>query len=133
MSRKSLDQERAAYAWKSVQGQSGDYKNLAKSLPALIMSNGLMQTFAFMKAKEKKRHHIILGDHVCEWVLPRVLPGSWQPWRPDRFKEDFGTIMSALHSASSGTYRRASEESLEILRWLRQLADAAIADGAGQE
>ncbi len=48
---KTLDQIRAEYAWKCVQGVDDKYKNLAKGLPALVMSNGLMQTLAFLQGK----------------------------------------------------------------------------------
>jgi CRISPR-associated protein Cmr5 len=77
MSRKSLDQERAAYAWKCVQSvkdKQKDYKNLAKSLPALVMSNGLIQTLAFLKAKEKQEHHLTLGAHIVAWAMTSNKP-----------------------------------------------------------
>lgn len=44
----NLEQQRAAYAWNCVQNCSSDYVNLAKSAPALVMGNGLMQTLAFI-------------------------------------------------------------------------------------
>jgi len=34
--------------------------------------------------------------------------------------------MESLHGMSSGKYRRATEETLEILKWIRQLADAEV-------
>ena len=49
----TLDQQRAAYAWISVQGCNSDYVNLSKGAGALIMSNGLMATLAFYESKGK--------------------------------------------------------------------------------
>lgn len=36
----TLDQRRAADAWRCAQGKGKDYANLAKGLPALIMNSG---------------------------------------------------------------------------------------------
>lgn len=126
MSIKSLDQERAAYAWKcvTVQTANSDYRKLAKSLPALIMANGLMQTFAFLKSKEKQGHHLLLGAHICDWAMTEKKPAL--PESGDQFKSGFSKIMDGLLKMKPEDYRRATEESLAILRWIRQLADAAI-------
>ncbi|GAB4390158.1 MAG: hypothetical protein Kow0025_20300 [Thermodesulfovibrionales bacterium] len=110
MSGKSLDQMRAASAWRYVQRKSGEYKNLAKSLPALIMSNGLMQSLAFLKAKGKE-HHTDLGNQICKYVL-----------QVDTLEEG----LEKLHSMKGSQYRRATEEAIEVLKWIRQLADAVI-------
>ena len=126
MSKKSLDQERAAYAWKCVQNQPKDYKNLAKSLPALVMSNGLMQTLAFLKAKESQEHHATLGAHVVAWAMTSNKPDPSK--NGTAFKSGFHTIMKNLYKMNSSEYRRVTEETLEILRWIRQMADAAIKD-----
>ncbi len=66
----SLDQQRAAYAWECVQGCNGDYTNLAKAAPALIMNNGLMQALAFYQSKGKP-HHLALNKHTQEWLKAR--------------------------------------------------------------
>lgn len=110
----NLEQERAAYAWKCVQNCSSDYVNLAKSAPALVMGNGLMQTLAFFKSKGKN-HHNNLNRHIMNW-LPRKFP--------DCQEEDFASIMTFLHGAESPVYRQATEETMELLRWLRQFAAA---------
>lgn len=109
----NLEQERAAYAWNCVQNCSSDYVNLAKSAPALIMGNGLMQTLAFFKSKDKA-HHRNLNSHIMEWLHRRFL-----------CQADFAQVMTFLHGADdSSLYRRATEETMELLRWLRQFAAA---------
>ena len=126
MSVKSLDQKRAAFAWMCVKGQSKskEYKNLAKSLPALVMSNGLMQTLAFLKTKETQEHHLVLGAHVCSWAIKgdREAPSI----DANEFKHRFDSIMNNLYKMETDKYRRTTEETLEILKWIRQMADAAI-------
>ncbi len=111
---RSIDQERAAYAWECVaRGVDDKYVNLAKAAPALIMQNGLMQTLAFYRAKGKDEHTRLLR-HLSDWLNKQgVANGS-----------EFDTLMAALYEASSDLYMRATEEALEILRWIRQFADA---------
>jgi CRISPR-associated protein Cmr5 len=115
---RSLDQERAAFAWASVarakqalRGSFDSYTNLAKSAPALIMGNGLMQTLAFLRQKsdEAKR----LNEDLCRWLAKEV---------PSVEGENYPDVMKGLHGASSAEYLHATEEALEILRWIRQFA-----------
>ncbi len=124
---RDLDQQRAAFAWRRVEeakralgGGYSDYKNLAKAAPALIMNNGLMQTLAFFWSKgnehEKKGvdHHDLLRRDILEWLgqqfgMPR----------------DYMAMMNAMFLADSEQYRLATEETMHLLRWLRQFADSS--------
>lgn len=116
MSARNLDQERAEFAWKRTAPSAvevkdyKDFANLAASAPALVMSNGLMQTLAFYQHKK----HLALLDAITSWIGPKVLGTS----------EEFEGVMKALHGGSSDTYMRATEEALEILKWIRQFAKA---------
>ena len=115
-----LEQERAAFAWKQAQEHwSSDYTNLAKSAPALIMNNGLMQTLAFYKGK-RKQHHSSLLDDICCWLAE-------QGFSNDN-KAGFSEVMSFLHGTDSSKYRRATEEALALLRWIRQFGPALAND-----
>ena len=115
----SLDQQRAAYAWQSVQGCNSDYTNLAKAAPALIMNNGLMQALAYYQDKgdKGKDHHLALSKHLREWLKSRF---------SNRFTSgDYGGIMQGLFITSDAAfYRQATEETLALLRWIRQFAAA---------
>ena len=41
-------------------------------------------------------------------------------------KSRFDTAMTALQNADTDTYMRATEEALEVLKWIRQFAKATI-------
>jgi len=123
----SLDQRRAAYAWKKVQGQNDEYGKLAKGAPALIMNNGLMQTLAFYQDKgtpkegkknsdNGKAHYLKLNQHIIDWLWER------RPRRDVGVAPTFEQMMAELLTADSQTYRKATEETLALLRWIRQLA-----------
>ncbi len=126
-----LDQKRAAFAWERVEqarsrlnnNEYESYKNLAKAAPALVMNNGLMQTLAFFwsKGNEHERkgvdHHDLLRDDILAWLhgdqVAVPVPGAYKD------------AMSFLHTeATSEQYRLATEETMHLLRWLRQFADS---------
>lgn len=111
----SLDQKRAAYAWKVVQGQNDDYGKLAKGAPALIMNNGLMQTLAFYQDKGKV-HQLALNKHIIDWLWER------RPRRDVGVAPTFEQTMQVLLTNDSQAYRKATEETLALLRWIRQFA-----------
>ena len=117
---KTLDQIRAEYAWKCVQDVDDKYKSLAKGLPALVMSNGLMQTLAFLQGKAKEQNeHAKLIHHILGWLgRPEA-----QVLQPSEVK-GFAQAMTALAGCDSLKYQRATEEALGILKWIRYLASA---------
>lgn len=121
---KTLDQQRAAFAWKCAleRGAQDTYVNLAKGAPALVMGNGLMQALAFYEQKSDDSR--ALGRHLREWLDVHWKRGACG---------SFAATMSALHGASGLEYLRASEESLEVLRWIRQLAAAHKKASAAKE
>jgi CRISPR-associated protein Cmr5 len=119
---RTLDQIRAEFAWARVnavdQAVREKYRNLAKSVPALVMTNGLMQTFAFLKGKADNRneHDRLLTD-ILQWLREaKVIVGQ---------QLDFAAAMNwcAARERTTLEYQRATEETQAILRWIRQLAD----------
>ncbi|SEA85178.1 CRISPR type III-B/RAMP module-associated protein Cmr5 [Thiothrix caldifontis] len=71
----TLDQERAKFAWSKAgecQNFIGEYTNVAKSTASLIMNSGLMQTFAFLRAKESDEHRALLA-HLLKWLGIRFM------------------------------------------------------------
>lgn len=138
----TLDQQRAERAWHEVGSVAArdpgrglkDYTSLAKATPALIMGSGVMQTFAFLQSKASSSPcHDELLSHLCRW-LGKTLGGTRVAGDrrfPGEQQADFARVMEALHDAPSSLYLRATSESLALLRWIRQFADArkAMEDG----
>ncbi|MDQ6962514.1 MAG: type III-B CRISPR module-associated protein Cmr5 [Mariprofundaceae bacterium] len=115
----NLDQQRAAFAWQRVEHAQekmreekySDYKNLAKGIPAMIINNGLMQTLAFLHSKGKT-HHILLLNDLIQWLHQHLASSK-----------DYQDLMKYLFETDSHQFRQATEESMHMLRWLRQFAD----------
>lgn len=130
---RSLDQEAATFAWSQIDGRgrpTDEYVNAAKAAPALIMSNGLMQTLAFYKAKDKPHTKALMGD-VLAWLgqrmaleRPAAAEGPALGGNPG-----FSEAMRFLQKANSDQYMRATEEAQVILKWIRQFADALKNEG----
>ncbi len=122
----SLEQKRAAYAWGCVHGVSSDYVNLAKAAPSLIMGNGLMQTLAFFKSKDKDHHRKLLDD-ILKWLTRPEAACTFLT------SHDFSQAMEKLSApnVSSEQYLHATQEALAILKWIRQFAAAVKPEGGG--
>lgn len=122
---RTLDQQRAAFAWEcasaGMQAASHkEYKALAKGAPALIMTSGLMPTLAFYNGKKEQAHHALLDD-VTRWLAIRI----WnQQLGRGQGLQTFSPFMAGLQGADSQTFVRATDEALEILKWIRQFVDA---------
>jgi CRISPR-associated protein Cmr5 len=115
----TLEQKRAVDAWKRVQGCSGEYQKLCKSLPALIMNSGLLQVLAFLNekgTKDSQVHCKDLGDQLRDWLsqrFPQELP-----------RAEFAAFMHDLMKAEPRTFQAVTAESMAWLRWVRQMAPA---------
>ncbi len=119
---RSLEQQRAAFAWDCVQqvkkkSWASDYGQLAKGLPAMVQVNGLGQTLAFLDSKGKRQdnEHARLAADLSRWVSKQLLGGE---------RDDL--IPWITGQASAAEYRRATAEALAFLNWLRRFAEAEL-------
>ncbi len=124
----SLEQKRAAFAWKcvdEVKEKKDDYASVAKKAPADIQINGLGQTLAFWRAKGKKdKEYDQIYRHVSEWVLEKRLEKTHP-------KGLLGWLMSEGITnpnvpTSSDDYRRATSEAIAFLIWIKKFAEAEL-------
>lgn len=114
---RTLDQERAGAAMKSVMDvkdkeYAREFGQMARKAPASIQINGLGQTLAFLKAKNKPAH-TELYKAVQEWVGQRFAP-----------QKDLLTWI--IKDATSDDYRRATAEALAFLNWVKRFAEAEL-------
>ena len=130
MAYQTLDQQRAAFAWSAVNdvkksvSDFKDFKNLAKGAPAFIMGNGLMPALAFYASRNKAPAEA-LNDAISAWLVQRYATEAAMKPLPKRYAE----LMDRLLGTSSAFYMAATDETLAMLKWLRQFADAT--DSAG--
>jgi CRISPR-associated protein Cmr5 len=121
---RTLEQERAKHAWDCVQEVkdkpfAGDYRTIAVRVPSLIVTNGLGQTLAFLKAKgkgEPGNEHEVLYRHLADWVGRKV-------------NADGDLLSWLVNTATSQQYRLATMEALALLQWLKRFAEAELPKG----
>ncbi len=117
----TLDQRRAKHAWEAVQrarsrtGAHGrqDFDKFAtevKKLPMRIMASGLGPVLAFL---EKQEVPGLLAE-LSDWVVGKrgIGPGG------------AGSLLQAVIDGNSDLLRRATDETLTYLQWLKRFVDA---------
>lgn len=116
----TLQQERAASAWAQIEQVEAkdekfrkEYGSLIRGLPAMILSDGLAQTLAFLLAKgreDQTKPHFAAYQHLSVYVCQRL-------------NADRDLLQWVLHE-SSADYRRAASEALAYLHWLKRFVEA---------
>jgi CRISPR-associated protein Cmr5 len=95
------------------------YGSVVRKLPSYILTNGLGQTLAFLKAKgkgEPGNEHEVLYRHLADWVGRKV-------------NADGDLLSWLVNTATSQQYRLATMEALALLQWLKRFAEAELPKG----
>jgi CRISPR-associated protein Cmr5 len=111
MSIQTLAQQRAKHAWEVVEAQRqkpdfDDFADQAKKLPVRIMTSGLGQSLAFVRAKRKAPE---LLQALTGWIA-RYQPGA-------------GELLERVIQGNSDFQRLATAECLAYLEWLVRFAE----------
>jgi len=119
--RQTTEQIRAVQAWNAISdiqdhysNIAGKYGTLARGLPAMIQTNGLAVTAAFLASKplgenNKNREHERMLAHLGT-RLQDVLGSS--------------DLMEFVRTASTDKYRRATAELITYATWVKRYAEA---------
>jgi CRISPR-associated protein Cmr5 len=136
---KKLENGRAEFAYKCVKqaqnpnnnyktGLAGEYKSYVKKTPALIQTNGLGNTLAYIvskgnanKPKDKKN----AWDLIYEQLADRLKTGSGGTASLPSDRD----LLEFTISRPSTEYRQITAEILALLNWLKRLADGLIEGG----
>ena len=107
--RQSLDQRRAAAAWKHVEKcqNAEELTTTCKKTCTRILTSGLGQTIAFALTKNDDSHKAVL-----EALTGYLLPGK----RAD-------DLLKHLIEGSAEQLRRRTDDALAFLTWMARLAD----------
>ena len=128
---KTIEQGRATFAFKAVQGVSDslkkEYKSTAKKLPVLIKTNGLGQTLAFLKSKGgkiDKTGKITINAH--DKLYQHI--GSWLQTEDVKRLVEEGELVEQVINLKSQAYRQVTVETLALLNWMRRFVDGLMKD-----
>ncbi len=119
--RQTIEQQRARFALGRVREVAskkygGKYRQEVQGLPAMILTNGLGQTLAFLRAKSKggraDDEHAAAYQHLCSWICLQM---GWT-----------GDLLERVTATDVAGYRRAQLEALAVLGWLKRFAEAEL-------
>ena len=122
----NLEHERAKEAWSCIdfvnteydnKGFKKDYRSIVMKFPTMIITNGLGQSLAFLKAKGKN------DEHKSEEKLYRDI----ENWLDKRIQWNAkGELIEKVISLPSDKFRFATTETLSYLSWMKRFADAVL-------
>ena len=101
-------------------GSVGEFRAYAKSLPAMIHSNGLGQTMAFCTSKGGA--YGVLYQITSDWLTSKSRPYQGK-----------ASVMDGITTEDMGKYRMAQAEALAYLDWVRKFAVAKTAGMSANE
>ncbi|MFN4220566.1 MAG: type III-B CRISPR module-associated protein Cmr5 [bacterium] len=107
---KTLNQERASFALEQLRdNKSNDkYKITAKKLPSLIVSNGLIPTLAYLRAKDDRRD---VYYTLNIWLKKK------------KFIKENEDALESLVNSDFSKLRLATMEVLELANWLKRASE----------
>jgi CRISPR-associated protein Cmr5 len=122
----NLEHERAKEAWRTIDfvntelddiGFKKEYRSIVLKFPTLIITNGLGQSIAFLKAKGKN------DNSKPEEKLYRDIEG----WLDRCFQWNVkGELIEKIITLPSDKFRLVTAETLSYLSWLKRFADAVL-------
>lgn len=122
---RTLGQRRAADALQKIEelrqagrGVYGNYKSYVSSLPASILTNGLGQAVATVRAGGKEGH-LKLYEHLSGWLCG----GDEESPYPA------GDLLKNITTHDQDSYLRAQAEALAHLVWLKKFGEAFLEGG----
>lgn len=126
MDMRTLEQRRAEKAWECIgqvsASQQEEYRTRAKKLPAMLKTNGLGQTLAFLISKGGVDK--TLYDHLSQWLTDETnSPLRWVDSVNQPLTEE---LMVRVQKTTSLVYRQATEEALAFMGWLKRFAAAKL-------
>jgi len=97
-----------------------NYRSYIKKIPTMILSNGLGQTLAFIKAKsEKGNAYDLIYKQLTEYMKS---PYTTRMQMPNDKKD----LIDWVISCDSTDYRYITQEILAFLNWLKRFAEGLI-------
>lgn len=110
--RQTLDQQRAAHAWKAAESADKTFGRQAKRLGARILTAGLGPAVQFLIAKKEAPELVsTLGD----WLLKRG---------PSKTAAQPRSLIEDIISGDSDRLRWLTAEALAYLAWLSRFCEA---------
>ena len=126
----SLNRRIAQFAFEKVnevdERSGNDYKSYAKSLPSMILNNGLGNALAFEYSKgEKGNAHEILLGHIIDFSR------SHEFLNINVNEDDKKAFLDNILKVDNQMYQYYTEQILLFLQWVRRFAEGKFVKEGG--
>lgn len=129
-----LEQGRVEFAYNCAEKEKEElkekvkeYKSYSKKISSMILTNGLGQTLAFVKAKSKKeKAYELLYEQTTEYFRSNFTVRI-------KISPDQNDLLEWVISCDSQDYRYITNELLAFLNWLRRFAEGMIKEEEEQK
>lgn len=129
-----LERGRAEFAYKRVEeaieklkDKKKEYLSYTRKIPQMILSNGLGQALAFVKAKSKDGNtYDLIYKQITEYLKGNSTSRIQMP-------SDKTELIEWVISCDSADYRYITQEILAFLNWLKRFAEGMIEEEGGAE
>lgn len=129
---RSLDQIRAAAAYRAVASADDKAVDMARRLPSMFQINGMLATWAFLIAKSEKQATPLPALLAHLRMLPELqVPETGDPKQV--FLHWVGGGRDSADGISGTTLRHLTEEALAFAGWLKRAAEARGNEGAADD
>lgn len=125
----NLEHERAKEAWSCIDYVNNkiddkkfkkEYRSIIMKLPTLIITNGLGQTLAFLKAKGKR------DDRKPEEKVYRDIESYLFSNKNIHLPVAQGELIEKVIMLPGDRFRQVTSETLSFLSWMKRFADAVL-------
>ena len=131
------DQQRATRAFAAARQASaahkvknGEYLSLARDLPTMLQTNGLLATWAFLLAKAEKNAHSKAVVNTCLEHLREAAPAGTVPAGSPKSVFE-GRWLGRSGAALSGSELRGlTAEAVAFAGWLKRAAETLLSGAA---
>ncbi|MGC8872735.1 MAG: type III-B CRISPR module-associated protein Cmr5, partial [Caldimicrobium sp.] len=97
-----------------------NYKSYVRKISSMILSNGLGQTLAFVKAKSKRGNaYDLIYKQLTEYMKSNHTTRISMP-------QDKNELVKWVISCNSQDYRYITQEIVAFLQWLKRFAEGLI-------
>jgi len=127
-----LEKGRAKFAYecveeaiKKLKDKSKDYKSHVKKIPSMILSNGLGQTLAFIKAKSNSKSgdaYKLIYEQLTNYLTKNDSSSRIKMSQSEK------ELIKWVINLDSTNYRYLTEELLSFLNWLKRFSEGLIED-----
>jgi len=108
-----------------------NYRSHVKKIPTMILSNGLGQSLAFVKAKsERGNAYGLIYKQLTEYMKSEQT--TKLPPKDKKELTEKNELVEWVISRDSSTYRYITQEILAFLKWLKRFAEGLIEEEEGE-